>query len=134
VVRLAKKLYTYVVTNDNSSIENLSFKDKVLAVIFQWFKESGREDMERQALQDMVTEDILTLQTDLVIFIDRSLKPIKQGRRRIVLLEIASEFGVVLKDVINNPEYKNYYHIKILSWPKSDFKIKYKIIIRMEAK
>jgi len=90
--------------------------------------------MERQALQDMVTEDILTLQTDLVIFIDRSLKPIKQGRRRTVLLEIASEFGVVLKDVINNPDYKDYYNIKIISWPKSDFKIKFKIIIRMEAK
>jgi hypothetical protein len=90
--------------------------------------------MERQALQDMVTEDILTLQTDLVIFIDRSLKPIKQGKRRTVLLEIAGEFGVVLKDVINNPEYKDYYNIQIINWPKSDFKIKYKIIIRMEAK
>lgn len=90
--------------------------------------------MERQALRDMVTEDILTLRTDLVIFIDRSLKPIKQGKRRTVLLEIAGEFGVVLKDVINNPEYKDYYNIQIISWPKSDFKIKYKIIVRMEAK
>ena len=90
--------------------------------------------MEQQALQDMVTEDILTLQTDLVIFIDRCLKPIKQGRRRTVLLEIASEFGVVLKDVINNPEYRDYYHIKIISWPRSDFRIKYKIILRMEAR
>ena len=123
-----------MVTNDNSSIENLSIKDKVLAVIFQWFKESGREDTERQALQDMVTEDVLGLQTDLVIFLDRCLKPIKQGKRRVVLLEIASEFGIVLKDVINNPEYKNYYHIRIISWPQSDFKIKYKIILRMEAR
>jgi hypothetical protein len=123
-----------VVTNDNSAIEGLSVKDKVLAVIFQWFKESGREDMERQALQDMVTEDILTLQTDLVMFIDRCLKPIKQGKRRTVHLEIAGEFGIVLKEVINNPEYKDYYHIKVISWPKSDFKIKYKIILRMEAK
>jgi len=123
-----------VVTTDNSSIENLSVKDKVLAVIFQWFRESGREETERQVLQDMVTEDILTLQTDLVMFIDRCLKPIKQGKKRAVLLEIACEFAVVLKDVINNPDYKDYYHIKIISWPKSDFKIKYKIILRMEAK
>ena len=131
---IGTKLYSYVDADDNTSLDGLSFFEKVLALIFQYFKTSGREQYNKDRLEGMVSEDLLVLQADLVSFMNKALEPIKQGRRKSVVIEIDSVFAPVLKNVLENSRYKDYYNIEIAKWPKVDYNIKYTIVVIMKAR
>jgi len=102
--------------------------------VFQYFKTSGKEQYNKDRLENIVSEDLLVLQADLVSFINKALEPIKQGRKRKVILEIDSVFAPVLKNVTKSRKYKDYYDIEILKWPKVDYNIKYTIVVAMKAR
>ena len=131
---MGTKLYSYVDADDNTSLDGLSFSDKLLASLFQYFKTSGKEQYNKDRLENIVSEDLLVLQADLVSFINKALEPIKQGRKRKVILEIDSVFAPVLKNVTESSKYKDYYDIEILKWPKVDYNIKYTIVVAMKAR
>lgn len=131
---MGKKLFSYIDADNNTTLDGLSFVEKTVAMIFQWFKSSGREEMQKDRLEQIVSEDLLVLQADLITFINKSLKPIKQGRRKKVILEIDSIFASILKSVLNSSRYKDYYDIEIAKWPKVEYNIKYKIVVIFKAR
>lgn len=126
------RLYSYIDTTDDTSLDDVSFIEKTIAMIFQWFKESGRESAEKDKLENMVSEDLLTLQADLVQYIDKALIPIKQGKNRKVTLSIDSNFVPVLESTME--KYKNTFTVEYISWPKVDYKHNYQVIVSLEAK
>jgi len=130
---MATKLYSYIQTDDNDNLD-VPFMDKIVAYIFQWFRESGREDIENDKLDDLVTTEMLTLQADLINFIDTALLPIKQGKHKQVILKIDSKFVPVLEYVISSPYYTDYYKVTPLKWEKMDYNIPYFVLIQLEAK
>jgi hypothetical protein len=105
------RLYSYIDTTDDTSLEDVGFVQKAIAIIFQWFKESGRESAERDKLENIVSEDLLTLQADLIQYIDKALEPIKQGKKRKVTLSIDSNFVPVLESSME--KYKSTFNISI---------------------
>jgi hypothetical protein len=126
------RLYSYIDTTDDTSLEDVGFVQKAIAIIFQWFKESGRESAERDKLENIVSEDLLTLQADLIQYIDKALEPIKQGKKRKVTLSIDSNFVPVLESSME--KYKSTFNIDYVSWPKVDYKYNYQVIVSLEAK
>lgn len=131
---MSTKLYTYIDSDDNTSLDNLPFKDKILAILFQWFKTSGKEEIQNDRLKSILTNDQLILQADLISFIDKALIPIKQGKRKKVILEIDSIFKNVLKNVLDSKKYKDFYLVEILKTPKIEYNINFSIIVSMKAR
>lgn len=127
------RLYSYIDADSNTNLEDVGFFDKVLATIFQWFKESGNEAAANEKLSSLVSEDLLTLQADLTDFFDKALEPIRQGKKRSVQLRIDSVFVSVLPALLDSDRYKNIYNITILSWPKIDYKRKFFIELAFSA-
>lgn len=131
---MGKSLFSYPVIDDNTSLDSLNFIEKILAIIFQWFRESGREELQESKLANIITEDVLTLQADLISFINKCLFPLKQGNKKSVLIEIDSAFAPVLNNVLKSNYYKDCYFIEVLNWPHIDYNIKYSIIIKITAR
>lgn len=131
---MGKVLLTYPVVNDNTEMDSLSFTDKILATVFQWFRDSGREELHHNLLSNIVMEDVLALQADLISFLNKALIPLRKGKKRKVIVEIDSIFVIILKETLKNKRYQDFYDIKILKWPKGDYNIKYTVTIEMSAR
>ena len=129
---LSKLLYKFTTTTGKNAQGNII--DQLISYIFQWYKDSGKEESDTLEFDKKLIEDKLTLKADLTSFLDRALLPIKQGKYAQVTLQIDSAFASILKDVLESTYYSNFYTYIIHKWPITDYDLHYVIVLTMYSK
>ena len=123
------KLYTYTKIDDRTPIQKLSLKDQLRVMLRQATK-SERNEL---ATEDAVTREYLIMRANLLDFINRSTKTIREGKHSSVTMSISNKFAPVLDEVLNSPSVTNFYTVEISS-PNVEYDILYFYKVRLEVK
>lgn len=124
-----KKLYTFIDVDDKTPVQKLSIADQ-LRVILKKLTEDPANELKTE---DAVTQEYLTLKANLSDFIEKSVTPIKKGKRSSVVMEISNIFDPVLKEVLDSPRIRKYYDVRIAR-PKIDYDIPFDILVELTVK
>lgn len=122
-------MYTYVEVDDKTPVQKLSIWDQ-LRVILKKITEDPANEL---ANEDAVTREYLTLKANLTTFLQKSVEPIKRGKRTQVVVRVSNVFDPVLKEVLNSKTFTRYYDIEIAR-PDVDYDIPFDVLIRMTVK
>jgi hypothetical protein len=131
---LGTELYRYTKVDVNSNLDNLNFFEKLRAMYQNWFVDTGRSEIQKAKNEEEVSEEMIKMQANLLDFIHKATEKIRTGDRFSVTMDIASEFDPVIDQVLTGSSLCRFYDIKVLSRPKPDIKIPYKIRIRLTAR
>lgn len=124
-----KKLFTFIDADDSTPIQKLALKDLFILIIK---KLTYNEESELLA-EDVYTQHTVTLYTNLMTLIKKSTNLIREGKARVVTLNVSSKFKPVLNDVLESPKIANYYDVQVTD-PDIDYDIDYFIRVRLEVK
>jgi len=128
------RLYTYLKVSENSDLSGLPLPERLRAMFNSWFAASGRAEARDMRNREELTRSELTLQSDLFLFLNKALQPIREGKAVAATLKIAKEFEPVLDAVLQSQTIEPYYTVSILHRPSPDFDVDYDIKIRLEAR
>ena len=128
------RLYTYLKISENSDTSELSLPERLRAMFGSWFESTGRAEVRDMRNREELARSELTLQSDLFVFLDKALQPIRAGKAVAVTLKIAKEFEPVLDAVLRSQTIEPYYSVSILYRPSPDFVVDYDIKVRLEAR
>lgn len=129
-----KRLYTYRKISENSDVSELPLPERIRSMFNSWFASSGRAEARDMKNREELVRSELTLQSDLFLFLNKALQPIREGKAIAVTLKIAKEFEPVLDSVLQSQTIDPYYIVSVLHRPTPDFDVDYDIKIRLEAK
>lgn len=124
-----KKLYSFVQVDDNTPIQKLKITDQLRVLLKQLTTDPANE----LANEDYATQQILTLKADLSDFLYRATAPVRNGRNKKVTVAIDNKFKPVLYEVLNAPDIKNFYKVRIAE-PKIEYDIPYNIMVELTVK
>lgn len=124
-----KRLYTFVDVDDSTPIQKLPLLDQLRVL----FKSLTYDDANELKNEDIVTSEYLTLKANLLSFLRTATAPIRNGRRREVVLAISSQFQPVFNEVMRSKEITDYYHVSIAR-PKTDYDLPYDTLVRLRVK
>ena len=128
------RLYTYLKVSENSDLSNLSLPERLRAMFSSWFESTGRAEARDMRNREEIARSELTLQSDLFLFLNKALQPIREGKAVAVNLKIAKQFEPVLDVVLQSQTIEPYYTVSILHRPSPDFDVDYDIKVRLEAR
>lgn len=124
-----KTLYTFVEVDDSTPIQKLPILDQLRVLLKKLTYDAANELYN----DDVVTQEYLQLKANLLDFLRRACLPIRQGKKKEVIVNIASQFNPVFEEVINSHEIKDFYHVDIVR-PKIDYDIPYDFMLRLRVK
>lgn len=124
-----KKLFTYTKIDDRTPIQKLSLSEQ-LRVMLRQLTHNEKNEL---ATEDAVTHERLVMRANLLDFISRATKPIREGKHSSVVISLSNQFDPVLEEVLNSPAVKNFYNVTI-ERPNVDYDIVYFIKMRLEVK
>ena len=75
----------------------------------------------------------MTLKANLAEFLRHATAPIRNGDKHEVIVNIASDFDPVFKEVINSHEISDFYTVDIVR-PKMEYDIPYDYLVRLRVK
>lgn len=125
----SSKLYTYTQIDDRTPIQKLTLGEQ-FRVLLRQFTKSDKNEL---ATEDSVTHAYLTMRANLLEFINKATKTIREGKHTSVTMKISNQFDPVLEEVLSSPNIVNYYNVTV-ERPKIDYDIVYFIKIRLEVK
>lgn len=124
-----KKLFSFIDVDENTPIQKLSVMDQIRVII----KKMSHDDAEELRAEDAVTQNLLHLKADLLGFLDKSLEPLRQGKKRAVSLSIPNLYDPVLDEVLQSSKIANFYDVTITR-PDIEYDIKYNIRVDLVIK
>ena len=124
-----KRLYAYTEIDDRTPIQKLTFGEQ-LRVLLRRLTHSEKNEL---ATEDAVTREYLVMRANLLDFISKATKSVREGKHHSVTISGSNRFDPVLEEVLNSPQITNYYTVQV-SRPEVDYDIDYFIKIRLEVK
>lgn len=124
-----QRLYSYTQIDDRTPIQKLSVWDQ-LRVLLRQITHSKKNEL---ATEDAVTHATLTLRANLLDFISKATRSIREGKHTSVTMKISNQFDPVLDEVLSSPSVKNYYNVTVQR-PDIDYDIVYFIVVTLEVK
>lgn len=124
-----KLLYTYVDVTDDTPVHKLGVLDQLRLLLRHISYDAASE----LGADDTATKEYLTLRANLLDLIDKSLRPIRVGKKRSVVIQVSSKFKPVLKEVLSSKNLTDFYTIKV-SYPKVDYDIALDVLVYLEVK
>ena len=124
-----KKLYTYVDVDDKTPVQKLSIADQ-LRVILKKITEDPANELKTE---DAVTQEYLTLKSNLSEFIQKAVEPIKRGRHRSVVVRVSNAFDPVMKEVLSSRKITDYFTVEVAR-PDIEYDIPFDILVRFTVK
>lgn len=125
----ATKLFTYTQVDDRTPIQKLSLGEQ-FRVLLRQLTHSTKNEL---ATEDAVTHEYLTMRANLLDFINKSTKLIREGKHTSVTMSISNQFKPVLDEVLNSPQVTNFYNVEVSS-PNVEYDILYFYKVRLEVK
>lgn len=125
----AKRLFSYTQIDDRTPIQKLSLSEQ-LRVLLRQITHNEKNELETE---DAVTHEYLTMRANLLEFIYKATKSIREGKHTSVLLSVSNQFDPVLDEVLNSSQVKNFYNVTV-ERPDVDYDIVYFIHVRLEVK
>ena len=126
---MRKKLYTYTEVNDSTPIQKLSLKDQ-FRVILKKLTTTQEDELKNE---DTVEEYKMELYANLLDFLNKALKPVREGKRSSVKLQISNKFNPVIEDVLNQDAIKKYYNYNLVR-PNIQYDIHFFNTLYLEVK
>ena len=124
-----KILYHYIEPNDTTPIQKLTIADQ-LRILLRRFTYNKANDTKNE---ELVTQEYLTLRSNLSDFLRRATEPIREGKKSEVIVNVSSIFMPVYEDVIKSAEIANYYTVSEVR-PKLMYDIPYDIMLKLRVK
>ena len=124
-----KRLYTFVEVDDSTPIQKLSVLDQ-LRVLLKKITYDAANELRNE---DIVTQEYMQLKANLSDFLRRACAPIRAGKRKEVIVNIASQFNPVFEEVINSREIADFYVVDVVR-PKIEYDIPYDFMVRLRVK
>lgn len=124
-----KKLYKFVEYNDSIPVQKLTIGDQ-LRVLLKKLTEDPANEL---AVEDAVTTEYMTLKANLLNFLREATKPIREGHKREVIVNISNKFSPVFDSVLNSQEIRGFYDVYIVK-PQIDYDIPYDIMVKLRVK
>ena len=125
----SKKLFTYTKVDDRTPIQKLSLSEQFRVLL----RQITRNEKNELATEDAVTHERLVMRANLLDFISRATKPIREGKHRSVVVSLSNQFDPVLQEVLDSPQVKNFYNVTV-ERPDVDYDIVYYIKMRLEVR
>lgn len=129
MARKTKKLYTYTQIDDRTPIQKLKLSDQ-FRVLLRQITHNNKNDL---ATEDAVTREYLTMRANLLDFIQRATKSIREGKHTSVTMSISNRFEPVLDEVLNSTQITNFYEVQVYK-PSIDYDILFYYKVRLEVK
>lgn len=124
-----KKLFSYTQVDDRTPIQKLSLGEQ-LRVLLRQITHSEKNEL---ATEDAVTREYLVMRANLLDFISKATKSIREGKHTSVLMSISNQFDPVLEEVLGSPQVKNFYDVQV-ERPNVEYDVLYFIHVRLEVK
>lgn len=124
-----KKLYTFVDVDDKTPVQKLSIADQIRVIL----KKITEDPANELKTEDAVTQEYLTLKSNLSEFIQRAVEPIKRGKHSTVVVRVSNAFDPVLEEVLNSKKITDYFTVEIAR-PNIDYDIPFDILVRFTVK
>ena len=125
----SKKLFSYTQVDDRTPIQKLTLGEQV-RVLLRQLTHSKKNEL---ATEDAVTREYLVMRANLLDFISKATKSIREGKHKSVTMSVSNQFDPVLEEVLNSPQVQNFYTVKV-SRPNVEYDIVYFIKVRLEVK
>ena len=124
-----KKLYSYIEVDDSTPISKLSVLDQLRLLLKQWTTDPANELKN----EDIATSELLTLKANLQDYLYKATAPIRNGKRKNVVVTIDTIFRPIMYEVLNSTDITNYYKVDVAQ-PEIDYDIPYKIMVKLTVK
>lgn len=124
-----KKLFSYLEVGDDTPVQKLSILEQFRLLI----RKASNADSEQLRADDATTKYQLTLQADLLEFLQKATNKLRQGEARKVTCQVSSKFLPVLDDVLASTPIAAYYTVKVEK-PDIEFDIDYFVKVTLEVK
>lgn len=124
-----QKLFTFVVVDDSTPIQKLSFLEQLRVLI----QRLTNEDKEQLKADDAETVYQLQLKADLLEFLQKATEKVRKGEHKSVTVSVSSKFLPVLDDVLTSNSVATYYDCTVEK-PDIEYDIEYNIRITLEVK
>lgn len=125
----SKKLYSFVEVDDRTPIQKLKISEQLRVLL----KHLTYDDANELKSEDAVTQEYMTLKANLSDFLYKATAPIRKGKKREVVVNIANGFDPVWEDVITSHEFADFYDIAVVR-PKIEYDIPYDFMVRLTVK
>ena len=75
----------------------------------------------------------MTLKANLSEFLRKATAPIREGKRREVIVNIANQFDPVFDEVIKSHDIADFYDVQIVR-PKIEYDIPFDFMVKLKVK
>lgn len=123
------RLYRYVEVDDKTPVQKLKLMDQLRLLLRKLTEDPANE----LKADDAVTAEYLKLKADCTDFLKKATKPLREGTRSVVYVQISNQFKPVLKAVLQSNDIRNYYDVR-LAKPKVDYDIPMEYLVEMRNK
>lgn len=123
------KLFSFIEVDDTTPIQKLPLLEQFRVLL----RRLSNPDREALKADDAETTYTLQLRANLLDFIHKATKTIRQGEHHSVSMDIHSKFLPVLHDVLKSPKITTYYTVIIVD-PEIDLDVDYYIRVKLEVK
>ena len=124
-----KKLYTYIEVDDSTPIQKLKISDQ-LRVLLRQLTHDDANDLKND---DIATTHLLTLKANLFDIFYKSTAPIRNGKKKNVVVSVDSVFEPILNEVLSSPDIRNYYEVQVAK-PEIEYDIPYNFLVKLTVK
>ena len=124
-----KKLYSYVEVNDSTPVQKLKISDQLRVLL----KHLTYDPANELKSEDAVTMEIMTLKANLSTFLHKATNPIREGKKKEVIVNISNKFDPVFEEVIKAPEIADFFWVSVVR-PKIEYDIPYDFMVRLRVK
>ena len=124
-----KRLYTFVEVDESTPIQKLSVADQFRVLLKRLTYDAANELRN----EDIVTQEYMQLKANLSEFLRKACAPIREGKRKEVIVNIASQFNPVFDEVIKSHEIADFYTVDVVR-PKIEYDIPYDFMVRLRVK
>lgn len=124
-----KKLYSFVEVNDKTPIQKLSIGDQ-LRVLLKHFTYDPANELRTE---DSVTTERMTLKANLSDFLRKATAPIREGKKKEVIISVSNKFDPVFKEVIESREIADFFEVSVVR-PKIEYDIPFDFMVRLRVK
>lgn len=124
-----KKLYSFVEVDECTPIQKLKVTDQ-LRVLLKHLTYDPANDLHNE---DVITEEYMTLKANLSDFLRRATNPIREGKRKEVIVNVSNKFDPVFEEVINSHEIADFFTVSVVR-PKIEYDIPYDFMVKLVVK
>lgn len=124
-----KKLYSFVEVSDKTPIQKLSISDQLRVLL----KHLTYDPANELRTEDSVTTERMTLKANLSEFLRKATIPIREGKKKEVIVNISNKFDPVFEEVINSRDIKDFFEVSVVR-PKIEYDIPFDFMVRLRVK